>query len=234
MNFNQLTELYQKKKLIYGKETDKQFSNLLEDVKEIHQKEFFNYKTVKSLITKGKNPDYEKSWKAFKSKRLEKWIKHIVVQEVKDLGFSIVEKKYLIHIKKKKRELSLVTRNTVIALGGQYGFQLPNIDYIIYIPQTSYVLGVIAIRSNLKDCISEQKYWKKKLLNSEVTEHIKVYFITHDEDGTLTMKYPPKKGRSIVEMDTDGCYVLSETRIEESNKVKTFDKFIKDLTLFLK
>ena len=30
-------------------------------------------------------------------------------------------------------------------------------------------------------------------------------------------------------MDTDGSYVLSEDRVEESEKVKMFDKFIDDL-----
>jgi len=38
-----------------------------------------------------------------------------------------------------------------------------------------------------------------------------------------------KKGRAIVETDTDGCYVLSENEFEESNKVKAFPKFFDDL-----
>ncbi len=39
--------------------------------------------------------------------------------------------------------------------------------------------------------------------------------------------------RSIVEMDTDGSYVLSETDIEESDIVKMFDRFIDDLKRLL-
>jgi type II restriction enzyme len=50
----------------------------------------------------------------------------------------------------------------------------------------------------------------------------------------LTIKSPAKKGRAIVEVDTDGCYVLSETNIEESDKVKMFDKFIPDLKRLMK
>ena len=68
-----------------------------------------------------------------------------------------------------------------------------------------------------------------KLASGAITKHIKVYFVTPDEDGTLTIKKPAKKGRAIVEIDTDGGYVLSESDIEESNKVKMFDKFIDDL-----
>ena len=56
-----------------------------------------------------------------------------------------------------------------------------------------------------------------------------MFFVTPDEDGTLTKKTPAKKGRAIVEIDTDGSYVLSEAEVEESGKVKMLDKFIGDL-----
>lgn len=48
----------------------------------------------------------------------------------------------------------------------------------------------------------------------------KVFFITPDEDGTLIKRHPAKKGRAIVEVDTDGSYVMSEKEIEESKKLK--------------
>jgi type II restriction enzyme len=32
-----------------------------------------------------------------------------------------------------------------------------------------------------------------------------------------------------VEVDTDGSYIMSERKVEESTKVKMFDKFIDDL-----
>lgn len=37
-----------------------------------------------------------------------------------------------------------------------------------------------------------------------------------------------------MEIDTDGSYVMSEARIEESDKVKGFDKFIDDLKTLIK
>ena len=43
-----------------------------------------------------------------------------------------------------------------------------------------------------------------------------------------------RRRKAIVEVDTDGSYVLSETNIEESDKVKMFDKFIDDLKKLLK
>ncbi|MGC2684269.1 MAG: hypothetical protein WA323_20595 [Candidatus Nitrosopolaris sp.] len=42
---------------------------------------------------------------------------------------------------------------------------------------------------------------------------------------------PAKKGRAIVETDTDGGYVMTEANIEESSRVKKFDKFISDIKM---
>lgn len=61
-----------------------------------------------------------------------------------------------------------------------------------------------------------------------------MYFITPDEDGTLKQKKPAQKGRAIVEIDLDGCYVLTEEEIDESSKVKLFEHFIDDLKLLMK
>jgi len=53
--------------------------------------------------------------------------------------------------------------------------------------------------------------------------------VTPDEDCTLAVRKPAKKGRAIVEVDTDGSYVMCPNTVEESSKVKMFDKFIEDL-----
>jgi type II restriction enzyme len=66
----------------------------------------------------------------------------------------------------------------------------------------------------LRERIAQTVYWKLKLSAAPITNHIKVYFITPDEDGTLTIKKPTKKGRAIVESDIDGSYVMSEANIE--------------------
>jgi hypothetical protein len=44
-----------------------------------------------------------------------------------------------------------------------------------------------------------------------------MYFVTLDEDGTLTTQSTPaKKGRAIVEEDTDGICIVTEAMIKES------------------
>ncbi len=117
---------------------------------------------------------------------------------------------------------------------GEFGAHLPDVDLIIFDPRTSKVVAVLSSKVTLRERVAQTGYWKIKLASDQATKHIKVYFVTPDEDGTLTIKSPTKKGRAIVEIDTDGGYVLSETNIEESEKVKMFDKFIDDLKKLLK
>jgi len=131
------------------------------------------------------------------------------------------------------RELSQVKRNLAIDYG-EFGLHLPDVDIIIYNPDNYKVLAAISSKVTLRERISQTGYWKLKLIQDETTKHIKVYFITPDEDGTLTHKIPVKKGRAIVEVDLDGSYVLTEEIIEESSKVKLFEHFIEDFKRLLK
>nr|WP_275574690.1 BsaWI family type II restriction enzyme [Thermodesulfovibrio islandicus] len=129
-------------------------------------------------------------------------------------------------------ELNRVKRNLLIHYG-EFGSHLPDVDLIIYNPKNCEVIAVISSKVTLRERIAQTGYWKLKLSTDCVTKNIKVFFITPDEDGTLTKKIPAKKGRAIVEVDTDGCYVMSDVKIEESDKVKNFSNFIQDLKKLL-
>lgn len=95
-------------------------------------------------------------------------------------------------------------------------------------------MALLSIKVTLRERIAQTGYWKLKLESAPVTRDIKVFFVTPDEDGTLVKRKPTKKGRAIVEVDTDGGYVMSEDTIEENDRVKTFDKFIGDLEKIIK
>ena len=125
-------------------------------------------------------------------------------------------------------DLRQVKKNLLIDFG-EFGCHLPDADIIVYNPESLRVIALISSKVTLRERIAQTGYWKLKLLEQEDTKHIKVYFITPDEDGTLTSAYLPKKGRAIVEIDLDGTYVLTEANLEESAKVKMFEHFIKDL-----
>ena len=224
MKFEDLKRLYLKKKEQLGYEAYKHISELLREAKEHHKQDWLKHPTP--------NGDHEQSWRAFKGKNLEKLVQYIITDEVEELGLKAVNGNKLERSTKLIRELSQVKRNLAIDYG-DFGLHLPDVDIIIYNPQSCKILSVLSSKVTLRERIAQTGYWKLKLLQDEATKHIKVYFITPDEDGTLTHKKPPKKGRAIVEVDLDGSYVLTEEEIEESNKVKLFEHFIEDLRRLL-
>jgi type II restriction enzyme len=225
MKFEDLKDLYLKKKKQFGAETYKHISELLKETKKIHKQDWSKNPTP--------NGDHEQSWRAFKGKNLERLVQYIITDEVEKLGLKVVNGNKLERSKNLPKELSQVKRNLAIDYG-KFGLHLPDVDIVIYNPQNYKVLAAISSKVTLRERIAQTGYWKLKLSQDEATKHIKVYFITPDEDGTLTQKMPVKKGRAIVEVDLDGSYILTEESIEESNKVKLFEHFIEDLKGLLK
>lgn len=225
MKFEDLKKLYLKKKKEFGSETYKHTSELLKQAKKTHKKDWLKKPTPQG--------DHEQSWRAFKGKNLEKLVQYIITEEVEALGLRVINGNKLERTTKLSKELSRVKRNLAIDYG-EFGLHLPDVDIIIYEPKNCKVLAAISSKVTLRERIAQTGYWKLKLLQDEATKHIRVYFITPDEDGTLTLKSPVKKGRAIVEVDLDGSYVLTEEEIEESEKVKLFEHFIEDLRKLLK
>jgi type II restriction enzyme len=227
MTFKDLIKLYEEKKEKFGTETYKHISELFNEAKRIHKRDWLK------KPTKGK--DHEQSWRAFKGKNLEKLILYIIKSEVEKLGLKVVNGNALERKKSENlsEELSKIKRNLLVDYG-EFGAHLPDIDIIIYNPKTLKIIAGISSKVTLRERIAQTGYWKIKLSQDPVTNDIKIFFITPDEDGTLRYKKPTKKGRAIVEVDTDGSYVMSETKIEESEKVKMFDKFIEDLKTLIK
>lgn len=222
MTFDDLIRLYEEKKQKFGTQTYKHISELLAGAKELHKSDFLRHPTSQG--------DHEQSWRSFKGKNLEKLVAYIIKDEVESLGLKMVNGNTLERTSSENlsKELGTVKRNFSVDYG-EFGLHLPDLDIIIYDPRTYKVVAGISSKVTLRERIAQTGYWKIKLSKDEVTKHIKVFFITPDEDRTLTLKKPTKKGRAIVEVDTDGGYVMSEEKIEESDRVKRFDRFIDDL-----
>ena len=222
MKFKDLVELYEKYKRNYKSEAYKHISELFEEAKGIHKRDWLK------APTPGK--DYEQSWKPFKGHNLEKLILYIIQNEVEALGLRVVRGDKFERTKPENltAELSKVKRNVAVDFG-EFGLHPPDVDLVIYNPEDCEVIAILSSKTTLRERIAQTGYWKLKLLQDKATKHIKVYFITLDEDKTLTVRKPAKKGRAIVEIDTDGSYVMSEEEIEESDRVKKFDKFLTDL-----
>jgi type II restriction enzyme len=210
-------ELFEKERTIHGVEAYRYISKILREAKELHKQHF---------QATGKM-DHEQSWRAFKGKNLEKLLTHILFKEVETFGLKIISGNALgsSHL---QPLLDRVKRNLIVDYG-QYGMHLPDVDLVIIDPVDACVLSAISVKVTLRERVAQTGYWKLKLSNSATTRNIKVYFVTLDEDGTLMQRSPAKKGRAIVETDTDGGYILSENSVQESEHVKMFDKFILDL-----
>jgi len=222
MEIKDVIRMYVEKREIYGAETYKHISELLSEAKEIHHRDWLRNPTPSG--------DHEQSWRAFKGKNFEKLVLYIIGKEVESLGVKIVDGNTLERTLSKNlsHELNRVKRNLLVDYG-EFGAHLPDVDLIIYKPGSCKIIAVISGKITLRERIAQTGYWKIKLSDDGITKHIKVFFITPDEDGTLLHKQPAKKGRAIVETDTDGAYVMSETSVEESERVKMFDRFIPDL-----
>ena len=220
MTIDDLIDLYKVKKKQYGKHAYKHISNVLREAKEKHKKSFTG-------------TDHEQSWRSFKGKNLEALIAHIIKDDIRSLGLKIVNGRTLGRTNENNlsKELGQVKRNLLIDYG-PFGYHLPDVDIVVYSPKLNNVIAVISIKVSLRERIAQTGYWKIKLQSQELTRHIKVYFVSPDEDKTLTIKEPAKKGRAIVEVDTDGGYIMNEENIIASEKVKMFDAFISDLKEF--
>ncbi len=143
------------------------------------------------------------------------------------MGLKLINGNVLEKRQNLREEESLVKRNLLVNYG-ELGCHFPDVDIIIYKANPVKLIAVISSKVTLRERVAHTGYWKLKLSNDDVTKHIKVYFVTLDEDGTLA-KLPSSKGRAIVETDTDGCYVLSKKDFNPNEKVKDFSCFIKDL-----
>ena len=226
MVFSDLIDMYLEKKKLYGAEAYKYISLLLEEAKIIHKHDWEQNPT--------KGNDHEQSWRAFKGKNFEKLIEYIIKDQIELFGLKLVMGSTLERNVSLSEPLSRVKRNISVDYG-DLGLHLPDVDIVIYEPDSCVVIALLSTKVTLRERIAQTGYWKLKLSQCPLTKNIKVFFITLDEDGTLKKRILAKKGRAIVEVDTDGSYVLSQDKYEINSKVKYFESFIDDLqTLFSK
>ena len=218
MTFKDVVDIYEKKKKDFGNETYKYVSQIFNEIKEFHKQD---------ALQRGIS-DTEQSWRSFKGKNLEKLIQYIIEDEVKSLALGVVNGNKLDREINDDEVLAMVKRNLIVDFG-EFGSHLPDADIVIYNPKTCKVIAIISSKVTLRERVAETGYWKLKLNNSKITRHIKVFFVTLDEDEVFQQRFPAKKTRAICEVDTDGCYVLTDKTIASSKKVKLFSEFISDL-----
>ena len=167
------------------------------------------------------------SWRASKGKTFRERIRDVITPSIEKLGLKVILRYDLVKSTTLSEELESVKRHLTVDYG-KFHSEIPYIDIVIYDPEDLHVVAVIRCAVNLKNQINKIGYWKLKLQTDEDTSTIKFYLVTADLDGTLKITDVPQKGRTIVETDLDGTYVLTKEDLQESDKVKLFEHFIDD------
>lgn len=230
MDFEDLKNMYDEKRRIYGDKAYLHVSGMFEEAREHYKQQYRESERAKKKIAQGKAIDPEQSWKGFKGKNFEKLILYIIQSDLTTRKIKCIPGFWL-NRKRLPEELSKVYRNLIVRYG-KYPL-LPDADLVVYDPSTSKVLGIISCKITLRERIAQTAYWKLKLASDPATMHIKGWFVTTDEDGDLVkgLDEPSKRGavrnRIIVEYELDSAYTLREAT--ESDKVKPFPKLIDDL-----
>lgn len=221
MNFEDLLGLYEQSKDEYGEDAYKHISELFIKASEVHKEQFTGN-------------DWGQSWRAFKGKNFEKLVTYIIRKEVVQLDLEIIDGNKLDRMKEvtevnDRGSIDDLRDNLMIAYR-QNQDQVPDADLVVYDPEDNKIIAVISCKVTLRERIAQTGYWKLKLLGQDNTKHIKVYFVTLDEDETLIgPNNIHNKARTIAENDIDTCYVISDKVFTETTDIKGFDKLLADL-----
>ena len=171
-----------------------------------------------------------RSWRASNRGTFQERIRHVITDPIEKLGMKVVTRYELVKDSILPEELERVKRHLAIDYG-EFNAYLPHINLVVYTPENAHIIAVIVCEVNLKrQRIFDMAYWKLKLQADEDSATIKYYLVTADIDETLTSSDVSQQiGRSIIETDLDGTYLLTAEPFEESDKVKLFEHFIEDL-----
>ena len=168
-----------------------------------------------------------KNWRAAEGDTFRERIRHMISDPIENLGMKVMSRYELENNGIFSEESESIKQYLSIDYG-EFNSYLPDVDFVIYTPESSRVIAVISCAVNLKNRITEQAYWKRKLQADENSASIKYYLITADIGKTLKVVNLPTKERVIAEAELDGTYVLTAEALEESDKVKLFEHFIED------
>lgn len=168
------------------------------------------------------------SWVVFSGKKLEEVIITFLEEYCKKNDIYMVKGSALENCCDNEM-LSKVRRKIEVAFE-KYSL-LPDADIVVYklLKGEPEVLAILSVKNSFRERYTETPYWKLKLLQDKVTQKIKVFMLTPDNDDEIsTMRKGPKKARIILEYELDSIYLLKE-RFEGSPKVKSIKELFKDL-----
>lgn len=213
MDFERLKELYELR-LRENPRAYEEISSILAEAKEIHARE----------LPVGK--DVGQSWRSWKGNNFEKLVNYIISKMIEEelplkvIAGSALEKKVL------DKSLGRVKRNILVDFGTQ-GCFVPDADIVVYSPEDLSVKAIISCKVTLRERIAQTGFWKLKIVSDPNTEHIKVFFVTPDEDGVM-IDDKPNKSKAIALSELDGNYVLRKEASDRDN-LSSLDEIVEEL-----
>lgn len=216
MEFEDLKNLYLKR-LKRNPHAYEEISDILEDAKGIHQVDF---------LSERPDGDHGQSWRAWKGKNFERLVHFIVSDLIKrELSLETVQGSTL-ERRTLDDDLSRVKRNILVDFG-DHGCFVPDADIVVYDPSDYTVRAIISCKITLRERIAQTGFWKLKLEQNPVTENIKVFFVTPDEDDSLAVDKTGKP-KAIAVNELDATYALKNELVEHYN-IKNLHRIIEDL-----
>ena len=198
---------------------------------DIEKETFYNNK-IPHWIKQGYTNDEavikaRQGWVSTIGRNLEKVIEILIRDFCNENNLKVTNDKIL-----KKQNLSTeldLVKRLILVNFGEYAL-LPDGDIIIYklIKDQPKIIAILSVKNSFRERYTETPYWKIKLSQSQVTNHIKVFMITPDKDDEISNGQNPRKSRIVMEYELDGIY-LAKDDFDPSQKIKSINFLINDL-----
>jgi type II restriction enzyme len=198
---------------------------------DIEKETFYNNK-IPYWIKQGYTNDEavikaRQGWVSTIGRNLEKIIEILIQDFCNENNLKVTNDKIL-----KKQNLSTeldLVKRLILVNFGEYAL-LPDGDIIIYklIKDQPKIIAILSVKNSFRERYTETPYWKIKLSQSQVTNHIKVFMITPDKDDEISNGQNPKKSRIVMEYELDGIY-LAKDDFDLSQKIKSINFLINNL-----
>ena len=217
MNFEDLKSLYHRR-LRENPRAYEEITDILVEAKE---------KFEADKLAENPQADLGQAWRAWKGKNFEKLVHYVVSNMIENSGLPLkVISGSALERKRVDKDLGKVKRNVVVDFG-DYGSFVPDADIVVYSPSDGRVIAIISYKITLREQIDQTGFWKLRLGEDYNTKHIKVLFVTLDEDDTLVSERT-NKSKAIALSEFDSVYVLQKNIVQQPN-LSTLDRMVEEL-----
>jgi len=232
MDFTDIKKKFQEFKEKNGEKSFSKIDDFFEEIKKIYLIE-----KTKELIGKGLQRDSahnkaRQSWRTFVGHSLQRLLMVILEELFEGTDIKLVKDAEL-GSNNLSKERDLVRRMLEIHFN-EYSF-LPDADIIVYRynkkEEKVRIYCVLSVKNSFRERGFETTYWKLKLLENQITKHIKVFMVTPDKDNEVNVimgARGPKKTRVILEYELDSMYLARED-FEKTEKVKDIEDLFEDI-----